>query len=173
MEARRECGVMRRRVCVQRMRWHGVEDGSGGTLECGRHCGGDDGAVAHRRKCGAWRSCARAQLGWRWCVGRRRRKGMHGRGASAKARGGKRRRRDGWRSEAARAACGGACGRRKSADGGGGDSGGEGEGSSKNTSESEWVVSRQERNMTCGPRSFSYRRLIRRLGFEHRLIASV
>jgi hypothetical protein len=39
--------------------------------------------------------------------------------------------------------------------------------------ESEWVVSRQERNMTCGPRSFSYRRLIRRLGFEHRLIASV
>jgi hypothetical protein len=35
------------------------------------------------------------------------------------------------------------------------------------------VVSGQERNMTCGPRRFFYRRLIRRLGFEHRLIASV
>jgi hypothetical protein len=35
------------------------------------------------------------------------------------------------------------------------------------------VVSGQERNMTCGPRRFSYRRLIRHLGFEHRLIASV
>jgi hypothetical protein len=51
--------------------------------------------------------------------------------------------------------------------------GGEDEGSSKNTNAREWVMSRQERNMTCGPRSFSYRRLNRRLGFEHRLIASV
>jgi hypothetical protein len=42
----------------------------------------------------------------------------------------------------------------------------------KNESE-QTVVSRQERYMTCGPRRFSYRRLIRRLGFEHRLIASV
>jgi hypothetical protein len=49
----------------------------------------------------------------------------------------------------------------------------EGEGSSGNESASKWVVSRQERNMTCGPGRNSYRRLIRRLGFEHRLIASV
>jgi hypothetical protein len=41
------------------------------------------------------------------------------------------------------------------------------------TNGSKWVLSRQERNMTCGPRRISYRRLIRRLGFDHRLIASV
>jgi hypothetical protein len=35
------------------------------------------------------------------------------------------------------------------------------------------AVRGQERYMTCGPRGFSYRRLIRRLGFERRLIASV
>jgi hypothetical protein len=58
------------------------------------------------------------------------------------------------------------------ADGGRGSGEGEGGATAENESEQR-VVSEQERNMTCGPRSFSYRRLIRRLGFERRMIASV
>jgi hypothetical protein len=54
--------------------------------------------------------------------------------------------------------------------GGGGD--GESEGVAK-TEDKRSAASGQESNMTCGPCRFSYRRLIRRLGFECRLIASV
>jgi hypothetical protein len=79
---------------------------------------------------------------------------------------------DGGGSAVARAADGG--GRRPVAQHGGGGDGGEGEGEGAVKTEDERAAAnRQESNMTCGPRSFSYRRLIRRLGFEHRLIASV
>jgi hypothetical protein len=85
---------------------------------------------------------------------------------------------DGGGGAVARAADGG--GRRPAAQHGGGGDGGESEGEGavkterRQKRESERVaVSRQESNMTCGPRRFSYRRLIRRLGFEHRLISSV
>jgi hypothetical protein len=65
-------------------------------------------------------------------------------------------------------------GRRPAAQHGGGGDGGEGEGEGAVKTEDERAAAnRQESNMTCGPRRFSYRRLIRRLGFERRLIASV
>jgi hypothetical protein len=69
----------------------------------------------------------------------------------------------------ARAADGGAHGRHKAARRVGDDEGeGTADGEGKRVD-----ASRQESYMTGGPRRFCYRRLIRRLGFERRLIASV
>jgi hypothetical protein len=71
--------------------------------------------------------------------------------------------------QGARAADGGAHGRHKAARGVGD---GEGEGATE-SEDKRAAVSGQESYMTGGPRRFSYRRLIRCLGFERRLIASV
>jgi hypothetical protein len=132
--------------------------GGGGAMRL-RVCGAE-GTVAQRvlmrwRTGGEWRRRGRSAGGVRECTGGGERSGC--------TRGGRR-----WRRGCARG------GRRRTA--AGGES--EGEGAVKTERrqkrESERVaVSRQESNMTCGPRRFSYRRLIRRLGFEHRLIASV
>jgi hypothetical protein len=118
----------------------------------GRWCGGartadGGGAVAVQAACGrGWGGASNARRRWSDC-----------------ARGGRR-----WRRGCASG------GRRPAAQHGGGGDGGEGEGEGAVKTEDERAVAnKQESNMTCGPRRFSYRQLIRRLGFERRLIASV
>jgi hypothetical protein len=86
------------------------------------------------------------------------------------------RRRDGRRSAAAaRKVCGCDDGRRGNAAGGGGGVAQRRWGRKRRRRGVDYdaVASGGESHMTCGPRRISYRRLIRRLGFEHRLISSV
>jgi hypothetical protein len=120
-------------------------------------------AAARWRTCGAGSEVEQKMLVlWRAGGAEARVRAADGGGALAGSR-----RRRGRRCETAQAADGGT--RRRQCGCG---ENGEGEGaahSEKRAGGSE----REESNMTCGPRIFSYRRLIRRLGFEHRLIASV
>jgi hypothetical protein len=122
-------------------------DGAGAGMrrrtdgERGRRCGGGDGEVAHGRTAAAW-----AHAGWErtGAAGR----AVEGGGGGARECTGGGATSGGWRRTEAGATV-------------------DERAAKKHERESE-VVTGQERNMTCGPRSFSYRRLIRRLGFERR-----
>jgi hypothetical protein len=148
-------GVDARVCCKVRGRRHGggakcagdgVDGSDGGTVTRGRRCGGDGGAVAH----GCRRSGARADGG---AVARGRQTAAARKVCRRHAGGGRRR---------VRAAQGGAVAEATA----------KAKGRQKMKNE-QAAASGQESYMTSGPRGFSYRRLIRRLGFERRLITSV